>query len=87
MSQMGTVRIHAGSRVWWRGAAWEVEAVSAKEVRRVLCGAGLGALRDAPVLRSWIEFTTHTTGGIADWDATLAGAGLRRLVEHRTRRA
>lgn len=32
MSQMGTVRIHAGSRVWWRGDAWEVEAVSAKEV-------------------------------------------------------
>jgi hypothetical protein len=61
--------------------------VIADAVRRVLCGAGLGALRDAPVLRSWIEFTTHATGGIADWDATLAGAGLRRLVEHRTRRA
>ncbi len=45
--------------------------VVADAVRRVLCGAGLGALRDAPVLRSWIGFTTHTAGEGADWESSL----------------
>lgn len=42
--------------------------VVADAVRRVLCGAGLGALRDAPVLHSWTGFTTHAAGGVADWE-------------------
>ncbi|QCB94736.1 hypothetical protein [Cellulomonas shaoxiangyii] len=51
--------------------------VVADAVRRVLCGAGLGALRDAPVLHSWIGFTTHTAGGASEWDDWLSNERTR----------
>ncbi|WP_235522260.1 helix-turn-helix domain-containing protein [Cellulomonas sp. Root137] len=32
MSQAGTIEIRPGGRVWWSGAVWQVEAVSARDV-------------------------------------------------------
>lgn len=90
MSQMGTVRIHAGSRVWWRGAAWEVEAVSAKEVmlRRaddVVCvdaSALIGGALPLDETLSTVEESPAALGAVA---LSQLPVSVRRAVEAEAR--
>lgn len=44
---------------------------TAEEARRVMCGAGVGALSERNPLSGWLRFSVLAANGASDWNATL----------------